>query len=72
MISSRSVSLRRPEGRGNGAPRYLTRHRIRSGGQTIRVTVAKEPARAGIDPLHKLTDRDREDNVVTVKTAVTP
>jgi hypothetical protein len=49
-----------------GAPLYLQRHRIRSGTQTIRIVVPREPARAGIDPWRKLFDRDREDNVVTV------
>jgi len=48
-------------------PLYLTRHRIRSGKQTITVTVAKEPVRAGIDPRNRLIDRDRENNVVTVE-----
>ena len=38
------------EGDGLGAPLYLKRHRIRSGKQTIRITVPREPARAGIDP----------------------
>jgi ABC-type dipeptide/oligopeptide/nickel transport system ATPase component len=50
-------------------PEYLQRHRIRSGKQTIRITVPKEAGRAGIDPSHKLIDRDREDNVVEVKAA---
>ncbi len=54
-------------GDGLGAPLYLQRHRIRSGKQTIRITVPREPARAGIDPYRKLIDRDREDNVVEVK-----
>jgi murein DD-endopeptidase MepM/ murein hydrolase activator NlpD len=54
---------------GLGAPLYLRRHRIRSGEQTIRITVPREPARAGIDPSRKLIDREREDNVVEVKAA---
>ncbi|MBA4159698.1 MAG: hypothetical protein H0X65_19810, partial [Gemmatimonadetes bacterium] len=33
---------------------YLRRHRIRSGGQTITVTVPRKPARAGIDPYNLL------------------
>lgn len=45
---------------------YLKRHRIRSGAQTIRITVPREPARAGIDPDRKLIDRRRDDNVVDV------
>jgi ABC-2 type transport system permease protein len=56
-------------GDGLGAPLYLRRHRIRSGRQTIRVTVPREPARAGIDPWRKLIDREREDNVADVEPA---
>ena len=56
-------------GDGPGEPLYLTRHRIRSGKQTIRITVPREPSRAGIDPYRKLIDREREDNVVAVKAA---
>ncbi len=51
---------------GLGAPLHLQRHRIRNGKQTIRITVPREPAHAGIDPWRKLIDRDREDNVVEV------
>jgi hypothetical protein len=58
------------EGADAGEQLYLTRHRVRSGKQTIRVTVPKAPARAGIDPYNKLIDRDREDNVVAVKPLV--
>jgi hypothetical protein len=54
---------------GRGTPMYLQRHRIHSGKQTIRITVPGEPARAGIDPLRKLIDRERADNVVDVKPA---
>ncbi len=42
----------------------LQRHRIR---QTITVTVPRRPARAGIDPLHKLIQREASDNVVEVQ-----
>jgi len=52
---------------GPREPLYLKRHRIRSGEQTIRITVPREPARAGIDPWHKLIDRERDDNVVDVE-----
>ncbi|MBA2243758.1 MAG: hypothetical protein H0W11_02310 [Gemmatimonadetes bacterium] len=37
-----------------GRPLYLQKHRIRSGGQTITVTVPRKPARAGIDPYNLL------------------
>jgi hypothetical protein len=49
-----------------GPPLYLTRHRIRTGKQTIRLTVPREPARAGIDPYRTLIDREGGDNVVSV------
>jgi hypothetical protein len=35
----------------------------------ISITVLREPARAGIDPYHKLIDRQGNDNVVVVETA---
>ncbi|HYI08778.1 MAG TPA: hypothetical protein VEK57_06880, partial [Thermoanaerobaculia bacterium] len=31
-------------------PLYLTRHRIRTGKQPIRIIVPQEPSRAGVDP----------------------
>jgi ABC-2 type transport system permease protein len=48
---------------------YLQRHRIRSGEQTIRVTVPGKPGRAAIDPWRKLIERDRGDNLVGVEAA---
>jgi hypothetical protein len=56
---------------GPGAPLYLARHRIHSGRQTLRVTVPREPARAGVDPWRKLIERERADNVVGLKAAGT-
>ena len=56
-------------GAGLGERLHLGRHRIRSGEQTIRVTVPREPARAGIDPYSQLIDRQRDDNVVEVEMA---
>jgi hypothetical protein len=57
------------EGDSLGTPLHLQRHRIRSGQQTIRITVPREPGRAGIDPYRKLIDRDGQDNVFEVKAA---
>lgn len=57
------------EGDSLGEPLYLQRHRIRSGAQTIHITVPREPAQAGIDPWRKLIDRQSENNVVDVKAA---
>jgi ABC-type transport system involved in multi-copper enzyme maturation permease subunit len=48
---------------GLGEPLYLERQRIHSGKQTIRVIVASEPGRAGIDPYDKVIDRTRGDNM---------
>jgi hypothetical protein len=47
---------------------YLQKHRIRSGKQTITVTVPRKPARAGIDPRHLLSDLgETDDNIKVVK-----
>ena len=40
-------------------PLYVRRHRIRSGAQTITVTVPRMPVLAGIDPYHVLDWEDR-------------
>jgi aminopeptidase N len=56
-------------GDGPGDQLYLRRHRLRSGRQTITVTVPRAPARAGVDPWRKLIDRDRENDVVAVGAA---
>lgn len=46
---------------------YLRRHRIRSGEQTITVTVPREPSDAGIDPYLLLIDLERFDHVEEVE-----
>jgi len=51
----------------DGKPLYRHPHRIRSGAQTITVTVPARPTRAGIDPDHELLDRKPEDNAVDVE-----
>ena len=51
---------------GEGEP-YLQKHRIRSGRQTITVTVPRKPTRAGIDPESLLIDLDTENNVKDVR-----
>jgi ABC-2 type transport system permease protein len=57
-----------PTGKGPdfGEPLYMQMHRIRSGRQTITVTVPGKPADAGIDPYHLLIDLERSDNVERV------
>ena len=42
-------------------------HRVRSGEQTITVTVPRAPSDAGIDPYHLLFEADRFDNVEEVE-----
>ncbi len=44
----------------------LEKRRVKSGENRFTVTVPGEPARAGIDPLDKLIDRDTGDNTVEV------
>lgn len=53
------------------APLYLQWHRIKSGEQTITVTVPGEPVLAGVDPYHllDLEELDDDDNVVPVEIA---
>ena len=51
---------------GKDDPFYLTRHRIHSGKQTIRIVVPRQPSRAGVDPYRKLIERERGDNVAEV------
>ncbi len=43
-------------------PLYLKKHRIRSGEQTIRITVSHQPVLAGIDPHHLLDWEEKEDD----------
>ena len=50
-----------------GETLYLQMHRIRTGEQTIAVTVPREPSNAGIDPYHLLIDLERFDNVEEVE-----
>ncbi len=55
------------EGEESGEPLYVQMHRIRSGEQTITVTVPRNPAHAGIDPYHLLIDLEMGDNIEEVK-----
>jgi ABC-type transport system involved in multi-copper enzyme maturation permease subunit len=50
-----------------GETLYLQMHRIRSGEQTIALTVRGKPADAGIDPFHLLIELERFDNVEEVE-----
>jgi ABC-2 type transport system permease protein len=45
-----------------GQPLYVQKHRVRSGRQTITVTVSQKPARGGIDP-YNLLDWEEGDNI---------
>lgn len=44
-------------------PLSLAMHRIRTGPQTVTITVPQRPSRAGIDPRHLLIDAEPGDNV---------
>jgi len=57
----------REQGADFGETLYLRMHRIRSGPQTITVTVPKKPSDAGIDPYVVLIDLERFDNVEKVE-----
>jgi ABC-2 type transport system permease protein len=54
------------EGKGLSKPLYLQMHRIRSGEQTIKITVPRKPDRGGIDPNHMMIDLRLDDNMVEV------
>jgi ABC-2 type transport system permease protein len=45
---------------------FLEKRRVNTGENRFTLEVAGEPARAGIDPLNKLIDRDASDNLVDV------
>ena len=49
-----------------GKPLYVQKHRVRSGRQTITVTVPQKPARGGIDP-YNLLDWEEGDNIERVE-----
>ena len=55
------------QGKSLGQPLYLRMHRIRSGTQTIRVTVPQKPDRGGIDPNFLMIDIRTDDNIVEAK-----
>ncbi|MGB8193057.1 MAG: hypothetical protein WCF67_14105, partial [Chitinophagaceae bacterium] len=52
---------------GESKPLYLQKHLIKSGKQTITVTIQRKPGSAGIDPNHLLIDQDTSDNTSAVK-----
>jgi ABC-type transport system involved in multi-copper enzyme maturation permease subunit len=49
-----------------GKSLYRGRHRVRSGAQTIELTLVRPPVRAAVDPDHELLDRNIQDNEVIV------
>ena len=53
-----------------GKPLYIQKHRIRSGRQTITVTVPRKPARGGIDP-YNLLDWEEGDNIEPIDLTTT-
>ncbi len=53
-------------GEALGEPLYVQKHRIRSGKQTITVTVSGRPARGGIDP-YNLLDWEQGDNIELIE-----
>ena len=56
------------EGGGRlGEALYLEKHRLTGGVDTLVVEVEGTPARAGVDPYHKLIDRNGDDNTTTVR-----
>jgi hypothetical protein len=60
------------DGVSPGRALYLAMHRIRTGAQTITLTVPERPARAGIDPRHLLIDVEPSDNLVDIRQEPSP
>ena len=56
------------EGDEPDKPFYARKHRIRSGRQTITVTMPRKPTSAGIDPNRLLIDLTTTDNITSVRT----
>ena len=48
-------------------PIWLRKERFTGRPRTFRIVLDERPVRRGIDPLHKLIDRDLDDNVVDVE-----
>jgi hypothetical protein len=65
------VGVFAPTGRADApaAPLVAERQRIRSGPQTIVMTVPQRPASVGLDPDHLLIDLEPDDNVAAVEPA---
>jgi ABC-2 type transport system permease protein len=57
------------QGKEPGKPLYLQKHRIRSGEQTINVTLQKKPGSGGIDPNGLMIDLRRDDNMMKAEEA---
>ncbi|HLL55907.1 MAG TPA: M1 family aminopeptidase [Myxococcaceae bacterium] len=51
-----------------GGVLLLEKRRVKAGEQELVVSVKQKPAKAGIDPLNKLIDRQPDDNVIAVQT----
>ncbi len=46
---------------------YLQKHEIKSGINTVVLTVAEKPVYAGVDPLVRLVDKDSADNIYRIR-----
>jgi hypothetical protein len=54
-----------------GAPLFLEKRRVSEPRMQFELSVPGEPAQAGIDPYHKLIDREPDDNVLSVRRETT-
>jgi len=61
------IGIMKYDGNGKHSYQYLQKQLFTGGRKTIVVTVDEKPSKAGIDPLHKLIDRNSEDNIKEVK-----
>ncbi len=56
-----------PGGPKTGRLLAREKRQVTSGVQTLEIVVDGEPLRAGVDPFHKLIDRDPDDNTAEVE-----
>ena len=61
------VGIMKYDGTGKHSYQYLQKQLFTGGRKTLVITVDNKPSKAGIDPLHKLIDRNSEDNIKEVK-----
>lgn len=61
------VGVLKYDGNGKYSYLYLQKHHFTEAKKHFEIMVKDKPAKAGVDPLHKLVDRDSDDNIKEAK-----